>query len=162
MKKFYFCLLSILATMLLLSGCATTNDKTANVSIIYGTCAVLSLVLLVIYCYAIRQKETWFLLLFCAIFVANIGYLSLSIAKNLEEALLANRIVYLGSVFLPMSVMMIILKINKITYKRWFPGILTIFISFILQPPFSIRMVSIIHIIFYLSTLFIKKTKKCS
>ena len=131
MKKFYFCLLSILATMLLLSGCATTNDKTASVSIIYGTCAVLSLVLLVIYCYAIRQKETWFLLLFCAIFVANIGYLSLSVAKNLEEALLANRIVYLGSVFLPMSVMMIILKITKIRYKSWLPGVLTALISIV-------------------------------
>lgn len=129
MKKFYFCLLSILATMLLLSGCATTNDKTASVSIIYGVCAVLSLVLLVIYCYAIRQKETWFLLLFCAIFVANIGYLSLSVAKNLEEALLANRIVYLGSVFLPMSVMMIILKITKIHYKSWLPGVLTALVS---------------------------------
>lgn len=131
MKKFYFCLLSILATMLLLSGCTTTSDKTASVSVIYGVCAVLSLVLLVIYCYAIRQKETWFLLLFCAIFVANIGYLSLSVAKNLEEALLANRIVYLGSVFLPMSVMMIILKITKIHYKSWLPGVLTALVSIV-------------------------------
>ncbi len=131
MKKYWFNLLSILVMMLLLSGCTTTNDKTASVSIIYGVCAVLSLVLLVIYCYAIRQKETWFLLLFCAIFVANIGYLSLSVAQNLEEALLANRIVYLGSVFLPMSVMMIILKITKIQYKSWLPGVLTALVSIV-------------------------------
>ena len=131
MKKKCLGLLYLLTIMFLLSGCATTNDKTASVSIIYGICAVLSLVLLVIYCYAIRQKETWFLLLFCAIFVANIGYLSLSIAKNLEEALLANRIVYLGSVFLPMSVMMIILKITKIHYKSWLPGVLTALVSIV-------------------------------
>lgn len=131
MKKNYFIIYSILVTILMLSGCNTTNDKTASVSVIYGVCAVLSLVLLVIYCYAIHQKDTWFLLLFCAIFVANVGYLSLSIAQNLEEALLANRIVYLGSVFLPMSVMMIILKIAKIKYKRWLPGLLTAFVSIV-------------------------------
>ena len=102
MKKYCLGLLSILAMMLLLSGCSTTNAKTSNVSILYGVCAVLSLVVLVIYCYVIQQKEIWFILLFCSIFIANIGYLSLSIAKNLEEALLANRIVYLGSVLLPM------------------------------------------------------------
>ena len=105
------------------------EQVTNQVSIIYGVCAILSLVLLVIYCYAIRQKETWFLLLFCAILVANIGYLSLSIAQNLEEALLANRIVYLGSVFLPMSVLMIILRITKIKYKNWLPGALTALVS---------------------------------
>jgi len=131
MKKNFFIIFSILVTMLALSGCTTTNDKTSNVSVIYGICAILSLGLLVLYCYAISQKETWFLLLFCAVFVANIGYLSLSVAKNLEEALLANRIVYLGSVFLPMSVMMIILKITKIQYKRWLPGVLTLFVSIV-------------------------------
>lgn len=131
MKKICINIFSILVMMLMLSGCSATNDKPASVSIIYGVCTVLSLILLVIYCYAIRQKETWFLLLFCAIFVANIGYLSLSVAKNLEEALLANRIVYLGSVFLPMSVMMIILKITKIQYKNWLPGVLTAFVSIV-------------------------------
>ncbi len=131
MKKYCLGLLSILAMMLFLSGCSATNDKTASVSIIYGVCTVLSLVLLVIYCYAIHQKETWYLLLFSAIFVVNIGYLSLSVSKNLEEALLANRIVYLGSVFLPMSVMMIILKITKIKYKSWLPGVLTALVSIV-------------------------------
>lgn len=131
MKKKCFILLNILNILLLLSGCTTTNDKAASVSVIYGACAILSLILLVIYCYAIRQKEAWFLLLFCAIFVANIGYLSLSVAQNLEEALLANRIVYLGSVFLPLSVLMIILKITKIKYRSWLPGALTAFVSFV-------------------------------
>ena len=131
MKKYCLGLLSILAMMLLLSGCSTTNDKTSSVSILYGSCAFLSLVVLVIYCYAIKQKEIWFILLFGAIFVANIGYLSLSISKNLEEALLANRIVYLGSVLLPMSIMMIILTITKIKYKRWIPGLLTVIITIV-------------------------------
>lgn len=117
--------------IIFLSGCATTNDKIANISIIYGACAVLSLIVLLIYCYVIHQKEVWFLLLFSAILVANIGYLSLSVAQNLEEALLANRIVYLGSVFLPLSVLMIIFKITKIAYKCWLPGVLTVFVSFV-------------------------------
>jgi len=131
MKKKCSILLNMLVVFLLLSGCSTTNAKTSNVSILYGVCAVLSLVVLVIYCYVIQQKEIWFILLFCSIFIANIGYLSLSIAKNLEEALLANRIVYLGSVLLPMSIMMIILTITKIKYKRWLPGLLTVIITIV-------------------------------
>ena len=131
MKRKCSIILNILAILLLLSGCSATNDKTSGVFILYGVCALLSLVVLIIYCYIIQQKEIWFILLFCAIFVANIGYLSLSIAKNLEEALLANRIVYLGSVLLPMFVMMIILTITKIKYKQWIPGLLTVVITIV-------------------------------
>jgi len=131
MEKKSFVLFHIMSFVILLSGCSTNDVKTSNVSIIYGACALLSLILLVIYCYIIHQKEIWFLLLFGAIFVANIGYLSLSVAKNLEEALLANRIVYLGTVFLPMSVLMIILKITKIHFKNWLPALLTVIVSIV-------------------------------
>ena len=56
--------------------------------------------------------------------MVNAGCFSLAISSNLEEALLANRISYLGSVFLPISMLMIMLELVKIRYKTWFPAVL--------------------------------------
>ncbi len=131
MKQKSLTLLHILFSLLFLSGCSATDTKTGSTSVIYAVCTVLSLIVLIVYCYVVRQKDVWFLLLFGAILVANIGYLSLSVSQNLEEALLANRIAYLGSVFLPLAVLMIILRLSKISYKSWLPGVLTAFISFV-------------------------------
>ena len=93
--------------LLLLSGCGV-GEKSASMSIIYGVMAVLSLGLLIAYICITRQRSIWFLLLYSSIFIVNLGYFVLSISRTLEEALLANRIAYLGSVFLPMAMLMII------------------------------------------------------
>ena len=58
-----------------------------------------------------KKKEIWLVLLYFAVFIVNGGYLCLSISKNLEEALLANRIAYLGCVFLPLFMLMTIMKV---------------------------------------------------
>ena len=92
---------------------------------------MLALLLLTGYCFMIRKKDPWFLLLFSAVFVVNIGYLTLAISATLEEALLANRISYLGSVFLPLSMFMIIINTCKIRYKKWLPAILLIISFFV-------------------------------
>lgn len=65
-------------------------------------------------------------LLFVAVFVVNIGYFTLSVSETLEEALLANRIAYLGSVCLPMSMMMSILNVSRLRYPRWMPWLLVL------------------------------------
>ena len=80
----------------LLSGC---GDKSANLSAVYAVTALLASLLLVGYCCLVKKKDAWFLLLFASAMVVNIGYFSLSVSKNLEEALLANRLAYLGSAF---------------------------------------------------------------
>ena len=95
-----------------------------SMSLIYAAAAVISLLLLVGFNYIIRNKDLWYQLLFLSIFTVNLGYFTLSISKTLEEALLANRISYLGSVFLPMSMFLLILNVSKIRYKKWLPGIL--------------------------------------
>lgn len=118
----------LILTMFLLVGCKKIGDKSANMSIIYGVMTLISLVLLVVYCVVISEKEIWFLMLATSIIVVNIGYLSLSVSKTIEEALLANRIAYLGSVFLPMAMFMIIIRTCSINYKKWMPNIL-LFIS---------------------------------
>ena len=43
------------------------------------------------------------MLLFSSVLVVNLGYLLLSVSGSLEMALHANRVAYLGSVFLPLS-----------------------------------------------------------
>ena len=105
----------------LLSGC---GDKSANLSAVYAVTALLASLLLVGYCCLVKKKDAWFLLLFASAMVVNIGYFSLSVSKNLEEALLANRLAYLGSAFLPISVWMIILNVSRIRYKKWLPPLL--------------------------------------
>lgn len=102
-----------------LTGCEAIGTKTTNISIIYGTTTILSLLLLIAYCYLIYQKDIWFLLLFSSVLIVNVGYLCLSISTVLEEALLANRISYLGSVFLPLAMLFIILNILKINFPKW-------------------------------------------
>lgn len=91
----------------------------ADISIAYITAAIGSLIMLVIYSIFIKKKFTWFWVLFTSICVVNVGYFVLSISKTLDEALLANRIAYLGSVFLPMSMLLIILNATKLQHPKW-------------------------------------------
>lgn len=88
-------------------------------SAIYIIAAVCSLLMLVAYCVFIKKKFAWFWVLFSSICVVNVGYFALSISKTLDEALLANRIAYLGSVFLPISMLLIILNATGIKYPKW-------------------------------------------
>lgn len=105
----------------LLSGCSAVGEKAASLSIIYGAAAVLSLLLLIGCIFSVRQKRAWFVLLFSSVLVVNIGYTLLSLSSCLEMALHANRIAYLGSVFLPLAMLMIILNVTNTGFKRWLP-----------------------------------------
>ncbi len=117
--------IGILILMLFsLGGCSAVGNKTATMSVIYIATSVLSLLLFICYCLLIKKKEPWFVLLFSAVVVVNIGYLSLSISSTLNEALLSNRIAYLGSVFLPLSMLMTIIKTCNIRIPKWTVGIL--------------------------------------
>ena len=106
-----------------LSGCAV-GDKSASLSTVYAAAAIISLLTLVGYCVLVRKKDPWFLLLFSSVLLVNIGYFTLAVSKSLEEALLANRIAYFGSVFLPMAMLMIILDVTNIKFGRWLPSLL--------------------------------------
>lgn len=106
------------------SGCAAVGEKSASVSVVYAATAVISLVLLACYCWAARKKDPWLLLMFASVLVVNVGYFALSTSHTLEEALLANRIAYFGSVFLPMSMLMIIVEVTKVKAPKFLPLIL--------------------------------------
>lgn len=57
-----------------------------------------------------KKRDVWLLLVFVSISVCNLGYFMLSISKNLGDALNSNRIAYLGSVFLPFFLLMMVLR----------------------------------------------------
>ncbi len=124
MKKTSSIFILILSVMTAFSGCAKIGDKTASLITVYGIMAVLAIIMLLGYFCVVKKKETWFTVLFSSVAVVNAGYFCLASSKTLEEALLANRISYLGSVFLPFSMLMIMLGLVKIEYKKWVSWIL--------------------------------------
>lgn len=108
----------------ILTGCSMVGSNGASTAIIYGAAALLSFLLLIGYCFMERKRDKWFLLLFASVLVVNIGYFALSISDGLEGALMANRVAYLGSVFLPLSMLMTILEVTKLRYQKWLPTLL--------------------------------------
>ena len=94
--------------------------------IAYSIIFILSLCLPPLYFTSIRKKkdEPWLLVLFISIATVNLGYLLTSLSKTVEFALWANKIAYLGQVFVPMCMFMLISKLCGFTYKKWLYGVL--------------------------------------
>ncbi|MBQ7816273.1 MAG: hypothetical protein IJ339_02795 [Oscillospiraceae bacterium] len=87
-----------------------------NKTVAYVVTSTIAFALLVGYCSLVKEKELPFILLFTAIFIINLGYTFGSASKTLEEALLANKIAYVGSVFLPLFMLLIIM--DECRYSR--------------------------------------------
>ncbi len=121
MKKLILGAIPLLAILTGLSGCGGTGEKAATLSAIYLVSAVIALILLVGCIILVRKNRGWFIFLFSSVLVVNIGYSFLSLSSGLEAALWANRVSYLGSVFLPLSMLMIILSVTNTRYKYWLP-----------------------------------------
>lgn len=119
MKKRFWGALPLLLLIPYLTGCNSIGEKAASLSNIYGASAVLSGLLLVGCCLVLRKKRQWFILLFSSVLIVNIGYTFLSLSTCLEAALWANRVSYLGSVFLPFAMLMIILHVTNTRCKKW-------------------------------------------
>ncbi len=107
-------------------GVSSVGDKAASLSTVYFAATVISLLLLFLCIFEVTKEKKWFILLFSSVSVVNAGYTFLSVSSSLETALLANRISYLGSVFLPFSMLMIILQVTNIKYKKWLPASLLV------------------------------------
>ena len=99
-------------------------EKTLNIACIYGVIAALSFLLACGYCALVRKKEVWLICLYISVFIANLGYFALSVSKSLGEALLANRMAYLGNIFLPLFMLMTIQKVCKLHFPKAVVGLL--------------------------------------
>jgi len=132
-----FCTLALLWCLPLpafAAGASAAGGKTGNMSVIYGALFALSFLLLLGYCFWVRHKTVWFVLLYVAVTVVNGGYLALSLARDLHGALLANQVAYFGSAALPLAMLMIIITTCRIAYPKWLPAVLTLvsFAAFLL------------------------------
>ena len=87
-------------------------------SVFYGISCLLSLILLVIYFFVDKKREKWLMLLFISIAVCNTGYFLLSISQTLTFGLISNSIAYVGNVFLPFFMLMLILDACNIKLSK--------------------------------------------
>ena len=87
-------------------------------SIFYGVACLLSVILLVGYFFVDKKREKWLMLLFISILICNTGYFMLSLSKTLTFALISNCIAYIGNVFLPFFMLMLILKVCNINHQK--------------------------------------------
>ena len=130
-KAYIFSLISLL-TMLTLNGC-TSGEKNVSFTVLYAITAFFSLLLLIVLVLPMRIRDPWLITLFSCVFTVNLGYYLLSCSSSLEYALLSNRLAYFGSVFLPVSMLMIILGVKGIRQPKWLkPLIFTIGIAIFL------------------------------
>lgn len=102
-------------------------------STIYGIISIIAFILIGVCLFVDKKKNRYLLALFISIFLANLGYYLISIAPNLRFALNANRLSYLGQVFLPYFLLMMLLAICRIDFPKWLnPVLITVGIVILL------------------------------
>lgn len=106
----------LLCLLPFLSSFEKADAATLDLSVVYGIMLGLALLLFVGILFATRQ--IWIVCLFFSVAAVNTGYFLLSLAETLEQALWANRLSYLGSVFLPLCMLMIVLGVMRIRLSK--------------------------------------------
>ena len=124
MKKSLTSIIVMLFFVLNLTACRAVTEKTTNFCSIYLVSSMISFLMLIACYYLVKKNKIWFLMLYSSVLIINIGYTLLSVSKGLEFALWANRIAYLGSVFLCPAMLLIILNVTNTNYKKYLPFIL--------------------------------------
>ncbi len=87
------------------------SGKTGNMSLIYGTVAVFSVLMAAAYFLWEKRKEKHFSALYIFVAIANCGYFLQSVSGSLRGALWTNRISYFGSAYLILVMLLIIMDV---------------------------------------------------
>ena len=66
------------------------------------------------------NTDVYFSLIFAIIPIADLGYVAMSVSKNTEEILLANKIVYIGGCFLSLFIVMSIISMYSLSVHKAF------------------------------------------
>ncbi len=91
----------------------------------YIVCTIVSCILLYVMLSVIKQKNALHIMFFMFICIANFGYTALAASRSLEEALLANKISYVGA-FLPMLIILTNAQFCKIKLPTAFKALLLV------------------------------------
>lgn len=87
----------------------------------YGGAAILVTIclLFLLFTFEIKKVNYYILLMLALIVLANGGYLSIALSQNVQEAILANRISYLGGCFIPILTLLLICAICNYQIATW-------------------------------------------
>ena len=88
-------------------------------SIVYGVVALLSVSLLISYCFFDKRKNRRILILFCCVATSNLGFFLLAICKSLAVAKVANAISYFGGAFSMLIMLLIIHDVCQMRKRQW-------------------------------------------
>ena len=88
---------------------------------VYGIIFAVALVMVGVYFFVDRKRDIWLMLLFISVAVCDLSYFLLSASETLNAALWSNRLAYLGSVFLPFSLLMMIMNLSRFRYPKFIP-----------------------------------------
>ena len=90
------------------------------VTVAYTVIFILSLLLPLGYLLFLRkkQREPWLFLLFLCVSLTNLGWMLLSLSKTVAFALFANKIAYLGQIFIIVCMFMIIVRLCGFKLKK--------------------------------------------
>ncbi|MBR3868769.1 MAG: hypothetical protein IKM66_05585 [Clostridia bacterium] len=91
---------------------------------LYGVIFAVSVLMTGVYFLVDRKHDIWLMFLFVSVTVCDLGYFLLSASKTLDGALWSNRTAYLGSVFLPFFMLMMIMNLSRFSYPKILPKIL--------------------------------------
>ena len=93
---------------------------------------ILSIVCCVIFYWKMRANfSVLYLLIYVLAFTSHFGYLAIAMSQNVREALLANKILYVGGCFLPLVGLLLVFSICKIYLPKWIRFLMVLFSSFI-------------------------------
>lgn len=93
--------------------------KNADLSIVYGILALLSVLLFVTDLVFDHRRNRLFLALFGCVAAANSGYFLLAVCNSLTVAKLANGLSYFGGAFSILVMLLIIYDVCRVPKRRW-------------------------------------------
>ena len=91
---------------------------------VYAIIFTVALVMVGAYFFIDRKRNKCLMLLFISVAICDCGYFLLAASQTLNGALWSNRLAYLGSVFLPLSLLMMIMNLSRFRYPKFLPQIL--------------------------------------
>lgn len=95
-------------------------------SAVYAVICAAALALIVLCCLLDKKKDYWLRLVFVAVFVCDLGYFLISVSDTLSGAVMGNRVVFLGSTFLPFLMLMEIMRLCRTPYRKQLPSVLVL------------------------------------
>ncbi len=95
--------------------------------------AIITFVILAVMMISFEQKKANLNFLFIELLmtIANCGYISLAVSSNETEALLANKLCYLGGCFVPMFTLFLVCALCNYKMKKWLKCVLCAYSFFV-------------------------------